>query len=258
MENLWLIAGGGLLAGLLAGLLGVGGGTVLVPLITALGYTPVEAVATSSLAIILTAGSGSIQNYRMGYLSFKRVLSLGFSAILTAQLGVYLAVMIPDYLLLMGFGIVLLVNVGLASWRRSLKEKEGEITEKRRPQYQTLARIVTGGSAGFLAGLFGIGGGVIMVPLQMVLLAEPIKVAIQTSLGVIVITSLSSTVGHALQGNVLFLEGLLLGLGGLIGAQVSTRYLPKLRDRAVAFSFYIMMTLFAFYSFWQAGKLLNN
>ena len=251
MENLFLIAGGGLLAGLLAGVLGIGGGTVLVPLITALGYTPVQAVATSSLAILLTASSGSIQNYRMGYITLASVFSLGLAAIITAQFGVYFASLIPDSLLLIGFGFVLLSNVGLAHWRRRLIKK---FPENDVPSKKNLSRLFTGGSAGFLAGLFGIGGGVILVPLQMVLLAEPIKVAIQTSLGVIVITSISSTVGHAIQGNVLFLEGILLGVGGLMGAQVSTRYLPKLPDRAVTFSFYTLMTLFAFYSFWQAAQ----
>ena len=252
MDNLFLIAGGGVLAGLLAGILGIGGGTVLVPLITTLGYTPLQAVATSSLAILLTASSGSIQNYRMGYITLASVFSLGLAAIITAQFGVYFASLIPDYLLLVGFGTVLLSNVGLAHWRRRLM-KQGYDTPT--PLKKNLSRVFTGGSAGFLAGLFGIGGGVILVPLQMILLAQPIKGAIQTSLGVIVITSISSTVGHAMQGNVLFLQGILLGIGGLIGAQVSTRYLPKLPDRAVTFSFYTLMTLLAVYSFWQATQI---
>lgn len=253
MEDFWLLAGGGLFSGFLAGLLGIGGGTVLVPIIVTVGYTPVQAVATSSLAIVLTALSGSIQNYRMGYLDLNRIWSLGFSAILTAQLGAYIATGLPDNQLLIAFGILLLANVGLANWRKQLVQKEDHL--QRTSQNQTVARMATGGIAGFLAGLFGIGGGVIMVPLQMVLLGESIKVAIQTSLGVIVITSISATIGHAWQGNVLFLQGLVLGLGGLVGAQLSTRYLPQLPDRVIRFGFYILLALLAIYTFWRAGLL---
>ncbi|AFZ43306.1 protein of unknown function DUF81 [Halothece sp. PCC 7418] len=253
MENLWLLAGGGLFSGLLAGLFGIGGGTVLVPIIITVGYTPVQAVATSSLAIVLTALSGSWQNYRMGYLDLKRVWSLGFSAIITAQFGAYIASDLSDRILLFAFGILLLINIFLASWRKTLAKQDDQGQEK--TQYRTLGRVATGGLAGFLAGLFGIGGGVIMVPLQMVLLGESIKVAIQTSLGVIVITAISATVGHAWQGNVLFWQGLILGCGGLVGAQVSTRYLPKLRDRAIAFGFYALLVILAIYTFWRASLL---
>ncbi|NBD16993.1 MAG: TSUP family transporter [Cyanobacteria bacterium] len=255
MENLWLLVGGGLFSGLLAGLLGIGGGTVLVPIIITVGYTPVQAVATSSLAIVLTAISGSLQNYRMGYLNLQRVWNLGFPAIITAQLGTYIATGLPDQMLLIAFGILLMINIFLASWRKTLAKREDTLPEK--TQHRTLARVATGGIAGFLAGLFGIGGGVIMVPLQMVLLGEPIKVAIQTSLGVIVITAISATLGHTWQGNVLFWQGLVLGLGGLVGAQISTRYLPKLRDRVITFSFYTLLALLAFYTFWRATLLGN-
>lgn len=66
-ENWLILATGGLFSGILAGLLGIGGGTVLVPLLVTLGYAPIQAVATSSLAILVTSISGSIQNWRMGY-----------------------------------------------------------------------------------------------------------------------------------------------------------------------------------------------
>lgn len=253
MENLGLLAVGGLFSGLLAGLLGIGGGTILVPIIITVGYTPVQAVATSSLAIVLTAASGSLQNYRMGYLNLQRVWSLGFPAIITAQFGAAIASDLSDRRLLIAFGILLILNIFLASWRKTLTQGEVSLPENKRPQ--TLARVMTGGIAGFLAGLFGIGGGVIMVPLQMVLLGEPIKVAIQTSLGVIVITAVSATLGHTWQGNVLLWQGLVLGLGGLIGAQISTRYLPKLPEQVITFGFYTLLVLLAFYTFWRATLL---
>ncbi|ACK65008.1 protein of unknown function DUF81 [Rippkaea orientalis PCC 8801] len=250
VNNFWILVASGLLSGLLAGLFGIGGGMVLVPLLITLNYTPVQAVATSSLAIIITSISGSWQNWRMGYLDLNRVILLGFPALITAQIGVYIATLLPDYLLLTYFGILLIINIFLGNFNHQLLGKK---TSNNSLNFSvTIARLATGGTAGFLAGLFGIGGGAIMVPLQMLLLNEPIKIAIQTSLGVIVITAISSTIGHSITGNVLFGVGLIVGVGGLIGAQISTRFLPKLPDQVVRFCFYGLLTILAIYTFWKA------
>lgn len=251
VDRLWaLLAAGGLIAGILAGFLGIGGGTILVPLLVALGYTPVQAVATSSLAILITSISGSVQNWRMGYFDFKRVILLGFPALLTAQLGVYLATKIPGYLLLFLFGLLLILNIYLVELRKQLVTQVDALDSQ--IIHPLAARILTGGAAGILAGLFGVGGGVIMVPLQILLLGETIKVAIQTSLGVIIITAISACLGHALKGNILIGEGLLLGCGGLVGAQVSTRFLPKLPDQIVSLGFRTFLAILSLYIFWQA------
>lgn len=61
------LSGKGLVSGILAGLLGIGGGTLLVPLLVAIGYVTVKAVANSSLAILITSIFSSLQNWRMGY-----------------------------------------------------------------------------------------------------------------------------------------------------------------------------------------------
>ncbi len=249
-QNIILVVSG-LLSGLLAGILGIGGGTVLVPLLLSLNHTPLQAIATSSLAIVITSTSGSIQNWRMGYLNWQRVLLLGIPAIVTAQLGVLVANALPGFVLLTAFGFLLIFNIFLANLRRQLVRKSHEKSVVQL-SYQ-IAGLLTGAIGGFLSGLFGIGGGVIMVPLQMLLLNETIKVSIQTSLGVIVITSISSCLGHALNNNVLWLSGVILGFGGLIGVQISTRFLPRLPDKVVSFCFYAMLAMLAVYTFYQAS-----
>ena len=271
--SLLIFAIAGMFAGILAGFLGIGGGTVLVPLLVALKYTPVQAVGTSSLAILITAISGSAQNWRMGLFSFKRVIAIGFPAIVTAQLGAYLATQFRPYLLLAAFGFLLILNIYLVELRKQLtiKKKQEEQQLKTQDKHEStipknsniffnpnFARIATGSAAGILAGLFGVGGGVIMVPLQILLLGETIKVAIQTSLGVIVITAISATIGHAFRGNVLLVEGLLLGCGGFLGAQISTRFLPKLPDEVVSLAFRTLLGILSIYVFWQAWQNYNN
>ncbi|HAG79576.1 MAG TPA: permease [Cyanobacteria bacterium UBA12227] len=251
-----VLAVSGLISGVLAGFLGIGGGTVLVPLLVALNYTPVQAVATSSLAILITSISGSIQNWRMGYFDFKRVISIGFPALLTAQLGVYLADRFLPYVLLMAFGLLLITNIYLVDLRQRLTANHQAI--KQQTLNPVVARISTGSAAGILAGLFGVGGGVIMVPLQILLLGESIKVSIQTSLGVIIITAISACIGHALSGNVLFVEGVLLGIGGLLGVQISTRILPKLPDEVISFTFRTMLAILSVYIFWQAWEIYSS
>ncbi|MBW3584775.1 MAG: sulfite exporter TauE/SafE family protein [Cyanobacteria bacterium 0813] len=275
ISELLILGAAGLFAGILAGFLGIGGGTVIVPLLVALNYAPVQAVATSGLSIVITAISGSIQNWRMGYLSLSQVAGIGFPAVITAQIGAYLAGIFPPYLLLLTFGLLLWLNIYLIEVRKRLTAKkkaeaeQGEnsqlpITNYHLPNnsnilfHPTFAKIATGSAAGLLAGLFGVGGGVIMVPLQILLLGESIKTAIQTSLGVIVITAISATAGHAARGNVLWVVGLILGGGGLLGVQVSTRFLPRLPDRIVSLAFRSLLAVLSIYVFWQAWQKFSN
>lgn len=248
--NLLTLAIGGLVSGLMAGLLGIGGGVILVPLLVTLDYTPIQATATSNLAIIITSISGSIQNWHMGYFDWRRVIYLGIPAAITAQLGVYLATKSPPYILLTLFGILLLTNIYLVQLRNKLANNDNSnATTAFNPIF---AKVVTGGAGGLLAGLFGVGGGVIMVPLQMLLLSEQIKLAIQTSLGVIIITAISATVRQAHEGNLLFIQGIVLGCGGLLGAQISTRALPKLPDRTVSLIFRSFLGILSIYIFYRA------
>lgn len=256
--NLLILGIGGLASGILAGFLGIGGGTVMVPILVALGYQPIQGVATSALAITIIATSGTLQNWRMGYIKPLRVLLLALPALFTAQVGVYLAEQFSPTMLLLGFGLLMLVSIYLFEFRKRIitKQKDDENNgEKQQLGNPTIARIITGGTGGLLAGLFGVGGGVIMVPLQMILLGEPIKAAIQTSLGVIVVTSISASLGHYLNGNVVFVEGLFLGFGGLIGAQISTRFLPKLPSSIVSFAFRSLLIILAIYTFWKAWQI---
>src|SRR6476620_4553008 len=251
VSELLILGAAGRFAGILAGFLGIGGGTAIVPLLVALNYAPVQAVATSGLSIVITAISGSIQNWRMGYLSLSQVAGIGFPAVITAQIGAYLAGIFPPYLLLLTFGLLLWLNIYLIEVRKHLTAKkkaeaepeelvveagEGDnaqlpITNHELPNNSnilfnpTFAKIATGSAAGLLAGLFGVGGGVIMVPLQILLLGESIK------------TAISATAGHAARGNVLGVVGLILGGGGFLGALVSTRFLPRLPDRIVSLAF---------------------
>lgn len=269
MGSVGVLLAVGTVAGVLAGFLGIGGGTVMVPVMVALGLSGVEAVGTSTLAILIIALGGSLQNWRMGFLKIQNVLLLGLPSVVTAFVGTALASYSPEYLLLAIFGLFLLVNIYLIGLKKRVVAQASlpaaqavadpdatlsptQLEPLDQPMNPALARILIGGTAGLLAGLFGVGGGVVMVPLQILLLRETIKVAIQTSLGAIVITALSACGWHVLQGNVVPLTGALLGLGGLVGVQGSTRYLPKLSDPIVTLMFRALLAFFAVFFFYRS------
>ncbi|MDS3860368.1 sulfite exporter TauE/SafE family protein [Thermosynechococcaceae cyanobacterium BACA0444] len=263
--EIYLIVGG-LVAGTLAGLLGIGGGVIMVPLLVSLGFQPVVAVGTSTVAIIITAVAGTVQNARMGYWQLNKILSLGIPAAFTAPLGSYLAAQLPDKWLLIAFAIMLLVNIYLMQLRANLKESPetsfNQSEDQATPvnsQTNLLQRfgavMFIGGIAGLMAGLFGIGGGVIMVSLQVLLLGDTIKAAIQTSLAVIMITAVSAVIAHGVQGNVAVMPGIILGLGGVLATQFSTRLLPRLPNQVVILLFNVFMLVMSGYIYYQALNL---
>jgi uncharacterized membrane protein YfcA len=77
-------------------------------------------------------------------------------------------------------------------------------------------------------------------------------------LGVIVATAVSACAGHASQGNILFFQGFLLGGGGFLGAQISTRFLPKLPDSLVNQIFRLFLGIMSIFMFWQAWQIYRG
>ncbi|MEO1147652.1 MAG: sulfite exporter TauE/SafE family protein [Cyanobacteria bacterium J06638_22] len=246
----------GSVTGVLSGILGIGGGILMVPVLTFFGVPLVQATATSLVGVLLSATSGSIRNFSAGELNWRNSLVIAVFGMLTAQVGAWLGDRLPDPILSLAFAILLVVTIRLIDLKRSLQHKSSpdpETSAETTPQapssrsLQWLPVIGIGLMAGFLSGMFGIGGGVVMVPLQMLLLAEPIKAAVRTSLGAIVPIAISGLTQHTLNDNVLWLPGLSLGLGGLLGAQIGTRMLPKLGDRTINRLFRFFLIALAVY-----------
>lgn len=276
----------GTLVGLVAALLGIGGGLLMVPALTIWGATPLQAIATSLVGIVLSSISGTYQNWRMQELNLQRVVLLAPPAMLTTELGVRVANFLPDEILLISFAILQIVAIYLINLKRQLRranlklsgsslpppppppplpsysrrsdglDRQGALVLTQSPRFYTEPSVAElrifqtqgiGLLAGVLSGLFGVGGGIVMVPLQMLFLKESIKDAIRTSLGAIALISIWAVGRHALSGNVLWLAGLYLGIGGICGAQLGARLLPRLPDNLVNLLFRSLLLLLATY-----------
>ena len=114
-----LLAGAiGLVAGVLAGLFGVGGGILFVPTLTlVLGLTQLHAEASSLLAILPTAAAGAWRQRRYGNVRWRPALILGLSAIIGVEAGVQIAEALPEHALRRLFGVLMLAVAAQLAWR---------------------------------------------------------------------------------------------------------------------------------------------
>jgi uncharacterized membrane protein YfcA len=107
----------GLVAGVLAGLFGVGGGILFVPTLVLLGLGQVEAAATSLLAIVPTAATGIWRQRSYGNLRVRPALLLGAVSVAGVEIGIQIATRVPEVTLRRLFGVVVLGVAAQLAWR---------------------------------------------------------------------------------------------------------------------------------------------
>ena len=118
MDVALLAIGLGALAGVLAGLFGVGGGILFVPTLTlGLGLTQLHAEATSLLAIIPTVAAGTWRQQRYGNVRWRPAIVIGLAAIGGVEAGVVVAENLPEAVLERLFGALMIVVAAQVAWR---------------------------------------------------------------------------------------------------------------------------------------------
>lgn len=205
----------GLLAGLMSGLFGIGGGAVLVPLLVlVLGMPQHRAHATSLAAIILTAASGMVRFAQDASVNYGAGVAIAAGAIAGAFLGAWLMHRLSALRLRQAFAILLAV----VALQMLLGDSATDGVVPLAGTGLGVAYLLLGVVAGVLSALMGVGGGVIMVPAMVVLFGFTQQVAEGTSLLVIIPTAIVGSLRHARNGYTDWRAGLILGLGGIGGA----------------------------------------
>lgn len=212
----------GLLAGLLSGLFGVGGGTVIVPLLVlALSFDQRVAAGTSLAAIVPTATVGVISYALHDAVAWIPALLLAAGAVVGAQVGTWLLPRLSITFLRWTFvGFLVLVIVSLFIVIPS-RDAMLDLTV-----LSGISLVALGVVTGIVAGLIGVGGGIIVVPALMVLFGTSDLVAKGTSLLMMIPTALSGTIGNIRRGNVDLAAAAAVGLAACtttaLGAWIAT------------------------------------
>jgi uncharacterized membrane protein YfcA len=243
----------GFVAGMLSALLGIGGAVVTTPAVRVLGATPIEAVGSTVPAILPGAISGAYRYARAGLVDWTLALSLGISGAVFALGGAWLSDLV-DGRLLMVFTAVLMLWSGVSVVRggdrarvvaAAAEQREREGLEPEAGNRSIWLLGVVGAGSGFVAGLLGVGGGIVMVPAMAGPLGIPMKKAVASSLVAVAIFSVPALVAHIVLGHVDWLFALPLMLGGVPGARVGARLTLGGAERTVRRWFGVLVIVVA-------------
>jgi uncharacterized protein len=222
-------------------MVGIGGGVFFVPIWLAAGASFHAATATSLVMIAAMGASASAIYLRKRLVEPALVLAIGPGAWLLSFLSGYFSGHLDERLLRAAFGLILVPVSWLllrepkraaaagpaAAGRWSFqREREGEVYAVNLP-----AAVGAGALAGLLSGLFGIGGGIVVVPILTLGFRIPTRVAVATSTVLLTITSAVGVGGHAVAGHVPWLPALTGAAVAVLGAQLGARMTARIKPR---------------------------
>lgn len=213
----------GMLVGLSLGLTGGGGAIFAVPLLVYwIGVDPPTAIAISLVTIVVTAGIGAAERWRYGQVEFSTGFVFAIAGMVTAPLGSLVGGWLPPQPLLVTFAILMIV-IAVRMWRTA-----NDATERLPPaavaagsgpacrrdpegRLRITSRCATvlalvGVSVGFLSGLFGVGGGFLIVPALVTFAAMGVPRAVGTSLLVMTFVGFTAVVSQTAAGRAIPLD----------------------------------------------------
>lgn len=233
----------GVAIGIAVGMLGGGGSVLAVPVLVYVLGEPVESATTVSLiAVTAAAVAGGVGHAREGRVCWRHAAVFTAAALPGIVAGTALGNLVSGRALIGSFALVMLVAAA-ATWRKAGDDEaggdEGGSAGHQCPALRPSRDITAGLVVGFLTGLFGVGGGFVIVPTLAVALAFSMRSAIGTSLAIITATSMLAVAVHLAAGRSVdpALAAVLAAAcvaGALLGARLSARVPQGTLGRAFA------------------------
>ncbi|TAK08240.1 sulfite exporter TauE/SafE family protein [bacterium] len=271
-----LVAIGGL-TGVLSGLLGVGGGFIMIPLLNAAGFLMREAAGSSLLYVAFTAASGTLRHVKLGTVDPVLALLLLSGATPIAPVGSHYATILPNEILQIVFAFMV---VGTAAsylrWGRSdrgesetplqgdeLPRRRHILLRRRRVGSEEIlfsvncfSALAIGGCIGFISGLLGVGGGWLLVPLLVLLMRTPLRIAVGTSLPGILLPAIVGAASHWRLGNLHLAASIPLILSGIVGAQLGALLVVRISHAWLEWLLIILLIVASAYMLGRGFGLL--
>lgn len=243
----------GVLVGLLSGLFGIGGGTIIVPALVWLGLTQRHAAATSMLAIIPTSVSGVLSYAVNGNVDWIAALLVFIGMFVGGQIGSLLLSRLSEVVLRWAF--VVFMAFVILSQLIFVPSRDSSIELN---LVTGLLMVVFGVIAGILAGLLGVGGGAILVPSLSILFDASDLIARGTSLLAMFPNAVTTTVANVRRRMVHAKVGLIIGIVAALTAPLGTWIAEAMTPRTGEILFATYLTVLLIRSVWVALKITRK
>ena len=231
----------GVAAGFLSGLFGVGGGILIVPGLVLVAKMDQRIAHGTSLAAVLPISASSLVSYwSHDHVDWRVGACLAVGALAGAVLGTRLLNVLPHRALAIGFAGLLVVTA-----IRLFLPLTSDPSRAVLSVGQIASLIAIGVATGILAGLLGVGGGVVMVPAMMMWLNMPSAMAKGTSVAVIIPTAIMGTFRNRSKKNVDLRAAGILGLGGILSAVAGGWISARMSDTVSNFLFASLLIIVA-------------
>ena len=225
IDHLWLIPLG-FVAGVLGSMIGLGGGIIVVPVLTFLGFSPTAAASNSLFAALSNAIASIISYSRQKRIEYSLGLKLGLLTIPGTILGAVISTDVAPDVFKILFGFVLITSAVYIFLRKKIETKEKTISKQ-----MMVFAIGASFFAGIISSFFGIGGGIIFVPLMVVGMGIAMKKAAPTSQMILLFASLSGVISHSILGHPDFIQAGFLAIGSFLGGLVGARLSLDIKER---------------------------
>lgn len=251
MHTIFLIALGSILAGVWGSLLGLGGGLILIPMLTLIFKLPIHtAIGASIVGVIATSTGSAITYVREGRTDIRLGMTLELATTIGAITGALLAGLFSPDLLYIIFAVFLIYIAFTMAQRRETAAAMDMGSEKIKYHNLPLG-MGASGIAGVLSGLLGIGGGIIKIPAMYILMGVPFKTATATSNFMIGVTATASAFIYFFRGDVHPLVAAPAALGIFVGALIGARLSKHIPKDFLRWLFVIVAVYMAFQMFFK-------
>lgn len=231
----------GVIAGFFSGFLGVGGGTILVPILLYMGLSMKMAVGISVTQMVLSSVYGSILNYLKGSLKINNGIFIGFGGFIGALFSGYI-VKISTHEILGGIFLSLVMFAIIRFFITPHETQKEEINSV--PIF-----ILIGLFVGAIAISVGVGGALLITPILVGFLNFPLKKAVSLSLFFVVFSSVSGFISQSYYGNINYQLGFTVGIASLLGVYFGVKIYHKIDTKIhkkILLFWYILIFILVF------------